>query len=193
MLIAGPARPSSSTGRLLAPVFFQCILRGMRHSPSSQFALLVTLALLLSGFGACGEAPWLSGRILVERDGNTQPVGGAKISLFPVEPLAKGKQAPEDVRNLSGSAVTRDGGTFEFSELSSNVSYDSFELLTNWRYRLHIEDTAYYLKDISFDFEAGNNYVEIRLQEKKADVEAGEGEGIGKDENRSTTGTVRRL
>ncbi len=156
---------------------------------------LSIFGLLVSGFGGfagCGEAPWLSGQIVVEQDGKTQPVSGARVFLYPVEPLAKGKPAPEEIRNLSGAAVTLDGGRFEFGELSSNVSYQNFELLMNWRYRLRIEDTAYYLRDITFDLEPGNNFVEVRLVQKQSDVEAGEGEGIGKDEQQSTTGAVRR-
>jgi hypothetical protein len=163
-----------------------------------RLSSFVIFGLLLSGFGGfggfagCGEAPWISGQIVVEHDGKTQPVSGARVFLYPVEPLPKGKPAPEDIGNLSGAAVTLDGGSFEFGELSSNVSYQNFELLMNWRYRLRIEDTAYYLRDITFDLEPGNNFVEVRLVQKKADVEAGEGEGIGKDEQQSTTGAVRR-
>jgi len=129
---------------------------------------------------------------LVERDGKAEPVAGARLSLFPIAPLARGKDAPEDIKNLSGLAVTQAAGSFEISELSSNVSYDSFELLRNWRYRLRISDTGYYLKDIEFDYEGGNNFVEVKLEEKKADVEAGDGEGIGKDETEFHTGSVRK-
>ena len=167
----------------------------MNQAPLFRLSTVVLCGLLLSGFGGfagCGEAPWLSGQIVVEQDGKTQPVSGARVFLYLVEPLPKGKPAPEDIGNLSGAAVTLDGGSFEFGELSSNVSYQNFELLMNWRYRLRIEDTAYYLKDITFDLEPGNNFVEVRLVQKKADVEAGEGEGIGKDEERATTGAVRR-
>lgn len=154
--------------------------------------LLAILLLFLSGFGGCGETPWLSGRIVVEHDGKTEPVGGARVILYPLEPLEKGDPAPEDVGNLSAAAVTLDGGSFEFNELSSNVSYQNFELLVNWRYRLHIEDSSYYLKDIVFELEPGNNFVQVRLKQKSSDVEAGDGEGIGKDEQKATTGAVRR-
>ena len=154
--------------------------------------LSAMIVLLLSGFGGCGEAPWLSGRIVVELDGKSEPVGGARVILYPLEPLEKGSPAPEDVANLSAAAVTLDGGGFEFNELSSNVSYQNFELLVNWRYRLHIEDSSYYLKDINFELEPGNNFVEVRLKQKNSDVEAGDGEGIGKDEQKGTTGAVRR-
>jgi hypothetical protein len=162
------------------------------HPLRSSLPLLAVLALVLSGFGACGEAPWLSGKILVEREGKTQPVGGARVFLYPLAPLAKGKPAPEDAKNLSSAEVTRDGGNFDFSELSSNVSYENFELLQNWRYRLRIEDTAYYIKDFEFDFEKGNNYLVVRLKEKKSDVEAGDGEGIGEDTYVGGGGSVRR-
>jgi hypothetical protein len=173
----------------------RCILGSMIQTQLHRLSFLAIFSLLLSGFvgsAGCGEAPWLSGQIVVEHDGKTQPVSGARVFLYPVEALPKGKPAPEDIGNLSGAAVTLDGGTFEFGELSSNVSYANFELLMNWRYRLSIEDTAYYLKDITFDLEPGNNFVEVRLMQKTADVEAGDGEGIGKDEQQGTTGAVRR-
>ena len=150
------------------------------------------LPLLLSGFGGCGEAPWLSGQILVDRGGKLEPVPMAKIFIYPKAPLKRGIDAPEDISVLSGAATTRDSGNFEINELSSNVSYENYELLKNWSYRLRISDTAYYLKEIEFDFEGGNNYVEVILEEKQVDVEAGEGENIGEDTHKSTSGAVRR-
>ncbi len=158
----------------------------------SALPLAAILLLLLSGFGGCGETPWLSGRIVVEHTGKSEPVGGARVILYPLEPLEKGSPAPEDVGNLSAAAVTLDGGSFEFNELSSNVSYQNFELFVNWSYRLHIEDSGYYLKDIKFDLEPGNNFVEVRLKRKSSDVEAGDGDGIGKDDQKANTGAVRR-
>jgi hypothetical protein len=174
------------------PSLKRCILSAMTILSRSLLPFSAVFVLLLSGFGGCGETPWLSGRIVVEHDGKAEPIGGARVVLYPVEPLEKGSPAPEDVANLSAAAVTLDGGSFEFNELSSNVSYQNFELLVNWRYRLHIEDSAYYLRDVVFDLEPGNNFVEVRLKPKTSDVEARDGEGIGKDEQKSTTGAVRR-
>ena len=161
-------------------------------SSTRYFLLALLFSVLLSGFGGCGEAPWISGRVVVDRAGDVQPIPGARLFLYPVAPLSKGKPPPEQVENLSGVATTLSSGTFEFSELTSSVSYESFELLRDWRYRVRIEDTAYYLKDIEFDYQGGQNYLEVRLEEKKVDVEASDGEGIGEDNHSVETGSVKR-
>ena len=164
----------------------------MRFIGSLRNLSFLFIALSLAGFGACGEAPWISGQILVDRDGKLEPVAGAKVFIFPKAPLKKGKEPPEDPNVLSGASTTRDSGNFEFGELSSNVSYENYELMRNWTYLLRIEDTAFYLKDILFDFEGGENFVEVILEEKSVDVEAGEGEAIGEDEHTLSSGGVRR-
>ena len=167
-------------------------LPDMRSIRSLSSLFFLFLALSLAGFGGCGEAPWLSGQILVDRDGKLEPVGGARVFLYPKAPLKKGKEAPEDLTALSSVSTTRDSGNFEFGELSSNVSYENYELMRNWTYRLRIEDTAFYIKDILFDFEGGENFVEVILEEKSVDVEAEEGGAIGEDGHMSTSGSVRR-
>ena len=52
--------------------------------------------------------------------------------------------------------------------------------------------TRMILEDFEFDFEDGNNYLVVRLKEKKSDVEAGDGDAIGEDTHVGGGGSVKR-
>lgn len=161
--------------------------------PRSIF-LTSLLVLLLSGITACGaESPWLSGKVLATRSGTAHPISEARVMIVPLLPLKNAKEfREEDPGRLRGLATTQSSGTFEVTTLSSPVTHQEYELLRNWRYRIEIEVPGYYITSAEFDYAGGNNYLEIKIEEKLLDVEDDSG-GIGEDDHPGPTdGSVRR-
>jgi len=139
------------------------------------------------------EADYIVGKIVVVRDGKAFPVPEARVQIVPLVPLKRGKEfKEEDPARLRGLATTQTSGTFRLSSLSSPVTHQEYPLLGSWRYTIQIEVPGYYITSSEFDFDGGNNFLEIAIEEKLLDV-VDESGGIEEVEEASPTiGPVRR-
>ncbi len=156
--------------------------------PLLCFALLT----LVSEAGCKAAAANINGRILALREGQAAPVGDAQVRIWPAEPGKKPEKfEAEAIQNLRGISTTRPSGAFEIASLSSPSTSAEYPLLKGYVYTIEVEVPGYYVTSSTFEYVGGNQYVEMTIEEKVADVLDTTGV-IKEDEKELTRGAVQR-
>lgn len=158
-------------------------------------ALLICLGLLLMGATGCpkgGSARSITGQVVVNRDGQTQPVAEAQVRVWPRDPGAKGEPFEyEAVQNLRGVALTRNSGQFEIGSLTSAETHAEYPILKSWTYVVEVEVPGYYITQAEFDYTGGQAWVEVAIDEKPVDVLDTSG-GVKDNDKELHRGAVRK-
>ncbi|MEE2830590.1 MAG: hypothetical protein VX498_15490 [Myxococcota bacterium] len=155
---------------------------------------LLVLALLMACPGGGRSSDMIAGTIRTVRDQQEVPVAQAQVTVFPVtvDPELRGAdEPPEAVKALRGLSLTKDSGYFKIEELSSEISFESYPLLRNWKYEVKIQVPGYYIYKGHFTYTRGGQELSIVLEEKAADVIDDAGV-IEIDESAIQTGAIRR-
>ena len=165
-------------------------------SRRSNLTLLVTLVALSLALVACrnrsGDA--VGGVIRVTNAEKIHPIAQAQIKLTPLAPIAGAKgvdEQPEAAGNLRGVDTTNDTGAFRIASLSSDQTFQEYELLRNWTYQLQVLVPGYYIYSAEFPFESGTSEVEVTLKQKGNDVED-DSDGVQFHVNGVQMGSIRR-
>jgi hypothetical protein len=153
--------------------------------------LLLWCSLLL--LPSCGtEAPNINGRVGAERQGELSPIAEGQVRLRPLEPGDKGKAfEDEPVSNLCGGATTHADGSFEITTLASSSTFAEYPLLKGWRYAIEVEVPGYYIARGQFEYAGGNQFLEIKIEEKVVDV-LDDGGVMEENQKKIHHGAVRR-
>jgi hypothetical protein len=162
----------------------------MSRPPSFRtFTLLAALAAL----GGCkAAAANINGRIVALREGQTVPVGDAQVRIWPSEPGKRPEKfEAEAIQNLRGISTTRPSGAFQIATLSSPSTSTEYPLLKGYVYTIEVEVPGYYVTSSTFEYAGGNQYVEMKIEEKVADVLDTTGV-IKENERELSRGSVQR-
>jgi len=155
---------------------------------------LAALALLVMTMGCPkgGSSRSITGQVVVNREGATQPVAEAQVRIWPQDPGAKGELfESEAVQNLRGVTMTRSSGQFEIGSLTSAETHAEYSLLKGWGYVIEVEVPGYYITQADFAYKGGQAWVEVAIDEKPMDVLDTSG-GVKDNDKELHRGAVRK-
>jgi len=142
---------------------------------SSLFVIAtVALALALPGVALAGKKPpkkrksdLISGVAVDQQTG--EPVGGAMIEIYPVEPKSKRSDVTiyTDVLGVDTTAPT---GSWSIEMLSSPAAYTEMGLLRGWSYQVVVTAPGYYQLRSDFEYAKGKEEFKLELMPKVTDV-----------------------
>ena len=147
------------------------------HTPSRRLVLLLVAtvgAVLVAGPAFAGKKPpkkrkgdLIAGSALNDKTG--EPVVGAMIELYPVEP--KGKKSDVTIyTDLLGVDTTTPTGRWSVEVLSSPAAFVEFGLLRGWDYEIVVTAPGYYQLRSNLEFLKGTNDFTLKLEPKVSDV-----------------------
>lgn len=158
---------------------------------AGALCLLVLLALPV-GCTKGGAARTVTGQVVVSREGKTLPVAEAQVRLWPQDPGAKGELFEyEAVQNLRGVTLTRASGQFEVGMLTSAETHAEYPILKGWTYVIEVEVPGYYITQAEFEYNGGQAWVEVAIDEKPVDVLDTSG-GVKDNDKELHRGAIRR-
>jgi hypothetical protein len=137
--------------------------------------LTLGLALVTPGLALAGKKPpkkrkgdLITGKAI---DGDSkEPVAGAMIEVYPVEPTAKNADVTiyTDVLGVDTSTPL---GSWDIEVLSSPAAYTEMGLLRGWKYQVVVTAPGYYQLRSDFEYKKGSEEFVIELIPKRVDVD----------------------
>ncbi|MCO4770442.1 MAG: hypothetical protein KDA24_10475 [Deltaproteobacteria bacterium] len=139
----------------------------------------VSLAMALPGLAMAGKKPpkkrkgdLIAGTAVDQV--TKEPVGGAMVEIYPVEPKSK-KSDVTIYTDVLGVDTSSAAGTWSVEMLSSPSAYTEMGLLRGWSYQVVVTAPGFYQLRSDFEYKKGNESFTLELVPKVTDVVDGTG------------------